>query len=113
MGRVDDFVTFSENLSRGTLYGERMNQMDFRVGKILRYGRTRTSISLDIYNAFNGNYVRSVNNSFAANARAAPHVRPTSIHHVCPRWSVVRPAPANYRVGAAGAGFVDVEDGAD
>ena len=34
--------------TRETLYGDRMNQLDFRVGKLFRSGRYRTSVSLDI-----------------------------------------------------------------
>ena len=35
----------------GALYGPRRNNLDFRVAKILRYGRTRTQVGIDIYNA--------------------------------------------------------------
>ena len=34
----------------GTVYGERLHQFDFRVGKILEFGGTRTAINLDIFN---------------------------------------------------------------
>jgi len=34
----------------GTLYGERVNQIDFRVGKVIKYARIRSTISLDLYN---------------------------------------------------------------
>ena len=37
----------------GSLFVERLNQLDFRVGKIIRYGRTRSTINLDIFNALN------------------------------------------------------------
>jgi hypothetical protein len=37
----------------GTLYGERFNQVDMRIGKILRFANTRSNISLDIFNLFN------------------------------------------------------------
>jgi hypothetical protein len=37
----------------GTLYGERFNQIDMRIGKILRFAQTRSNISLDIFNLFN------------------------------------------------------------
>ena len=57
----------------GTLYGERLNQVDLRVGKILRFGRTKTSLNLDLYNLFNVNTVLTVNNAFAT------WQRPTSI----------------------------------
>ena len=35
------------------LYGDRLNQLDFRVAKILRFGGTRTMVGLDLYNALN------------------------------------------------------------
>ena len=37
----------------GTLYGDRINQLDFRFAKILRFGRTRTQVGFDLYNATN------------------------------------------------------------
>jgi hypothetical protein len=37
----------------GTLYGDRINQIDMRFAKLLRYGRTRTRIAVDIFNLFN------------------------------------------------------------
>ena len=38
-----------------TVYGDRIDQLDLRVGKILRFGRTRTNLNLDIVNALNSN----------------------------------------------------------
>jgi hypothetical protein len=35
-----------------TLYGPRRNTLDFRVAKVVRYGRTRTQIGLDVYNLY-------------------------------------------------------------
>ena len=49
----------------GTMYGERLNQLDFRVAKILRFGRTRTAVNLDIYNALNTDAVVTQNDNFA------------------------------------------------
>ena len=49
----------------GTMYGERLNQLDFRFSKILKYARTRTSLNLDLYNALNANTVLTQNNSYA------------------------------------------------
>ena len=57
----------------GSTYGERLNQVDVRVGKILRFGRTKTTVNLDLYNVFNANTVLTVNNAFASRQR------PTSI----------------------------------
>jgi Carboxypeptidase regulatory-like domain len=50
----------------GTMYGDRFNQVDFRVSKLLRYGQTRTTVSLDFYNAMNASAVLSQNNTFGA-----------------------------------------------
>jgi len=48
-------ITFAEIVEPGALYGDRLNQVDFRVGKNFRYGRTRTLIALDVFNLFNDN----------------------------------------------------------
>jgi hypothetical protein len=45
----------------GALYGDRMNQFDFRVSKLLRFGGTRTMVGLDIYNLLNSTPVLSEN----------------------------------------------------
>ena len=38
-----------------TSYGDRIDQVDMRLAKILRFGRTRSNVSLDIVNLFNSN----------------------------------------------------------
>ena len=38
-----------------TVFGDRIDQLDLRIGKLLRLGRTRTAINLDIVNALNSN----------------------------------------------------------
>jgi hypothetical protein len=48
----------------GKLYGDRTNQMDFRVAKVLRFGTTRTNIGVDLYNALNVNPITSYNQTF-------------------------------------------------
>jgi hypothetical protein len=48
----------------GTMYGERLNQLDMRVGKILRFGRNSTSFNLDIFNVLNGNAVTTESPAF-------------------------------------------------
>jgi hypothetical protein len=48
----------------GTLYGERINQLDFRVAKILRFAGKRVMFGLDLYNALNANAVLTYNNAF-------------------------------------------------
>jgi hypothetical protein len=48
----------------GTLYGDRVNQFDLRIAKILRFGRTRTNIGFDVYNVFNKAAILTYNQSF-------------------------------------------------
>ena len=50
----------------GTMYGQRLNQLDLRFGKLLRFDRFRASINFDLYNALNGNAITSQNNNYAA-----------------------------------------------
>ena len=48
----------------GTLYGDRINQLDFRVAKILKFGRTRVQVGLDLYNALNSSAVQTYNQTY-------------------------------------------------
>jgi Carboxypeptidase regulatory-like domain len=50
----------------GARLGDRVNQLDFRVAKILRFGHTRTNVGLDIYNLTNSAAVQTYNQSFIA-----------------------------------------------
>jgi hypothetical protein len=49
----------------GTMYGERMNQLDLRFGKLLKFRRTRSVLSFDLYNALNSNAVLTESNAYA------------------------------------------------
>jgi hypothetical protein len=48
----------------GKLYGDRINQLDFRVAKLLRFSGKRAMVALDLYNALNGNPVLTYNSNF-------------------------------------------------
>jgi hypothetical protein len=48
----------------GSMYGDRVNQLDFRFAKNFRFGGKRAMVSLDLYNALNVNPVLTYNNSF-------------------------------------------------
>ena len=60
----------------GTLYGDRVNQFDIRVAKILRFGRTRTNIGFDVYNVMNKAAILTYNQGFVPNGN---WLAPTSI----------------------------------
>ena len=48
----------------GTLYGQRLNQVDLRVAKIVRFEHRRLNVSLDFYNIFNSNAIESYQQVF-------------------------------------------------
>jgi hypothetical protein len=48
-------IEFVNTVEPGAKYGERLTQVDLRLGKILRYSGTRTMVSLDIFNLLNSN----------------------------------------------------------
>src|SRR5688572_10901872 len=48
----------------GTRYGVRINQMDVRLAKVLRHGRMRTTMALDVYNMLNSSAGLTYNNAF-------------------------------------------------
>jgi hypothetical protein len=48
----------------GSMYGDRVNQLDFRVAKILKFGRSRLMAGVDLYNALNSSAVLTYNTAF-------------------------------------------------
>jgi hypothetical protein len=53
-------------IAPATYYAPRRTNMDFRVAKVMRYGRTRTQLGVDIYNATNTDVVTTFNQAFVA-----------------------------------------------
>jgi hypothetical protein len=45
----------------GQNYGDRLNQLDLRFGKVIRLTRTRSVVSADLFNVFNSSAVTSEN----------------------------------------------------
>jgi hypothetical protein len=39
----------------GAVYGDRINAVDVRFAKVLRFGKTKANVGLDVYNLFNSN----------------------------------------------------------
>jgi hypothetical protein len=48
----------------GQVWGDRVNALDLRFAKILRFGRTRNTIGLDIYNVTNSGAILTYNQTF-------------------------------------------------
>jgi hypothetical protein len=61
----------------GELYGDRVNQLDLRVAKVLRFGRTRSSIGVDVYNVLNSAAVLGYNQTYSPISTA--WLTPTSV----------------------------------
>jgi hypothetical protein len=73
-------TTITVNLIEpGTLYGDRVNQFDVRLAKILRFGRTRTNVGFDIYNVANSAPVLTYNQAFVLNQAVSTWLRPNSV----------------------------------
>jgi hypothetical protein len=81
LGRLPTFglatgTTIVNLLEPGQMWGDRVNQVDLRVGKLLRFGRTRSLIAFDLYNLFNANPGLTYNAAFVTNQ---PFPRPTTV----------------------------------
>jgi hypothetical protein len=72
-------------LEAGQLYpDERINQVDMRFAKIVRFASTRADIGVDLYNLFNTNDGTAFQQNFDYSTNGAAWLRPTSI--VAPRF---------------------------
>jgi hypothetical protein len=63
-------------LEPGQMRGERVNQIDFRIGKLVRFGRQRSNISVDIFNLLNPDTILGYNQTFVP---GGSWLRPTSV----------------------------------
>jgi hypothetical protein len=61
----------------GTLYGDRVTQIDMRFAKLLRFGRTRTTVGFDVYNIANSNAILTYNQTFVTTTDT--WLRPNSV----------------------------------
>ena len=48
----------------GTMYGDRINELDVRLAKLITVGGSRTTLAIEVYNALNSSAVLSYNNAF-------------------------------------------------
>jgi len=64
-------------LSPGLQYGDRVNQVDLRATKVLRFGRSRAALNVDVYNALNASPVTALNMNYSGGG--ATWLQPQSI----------------------------------
>jgi hypothetical protein len=63
----------------GEVYGDRINVVDMRVAKVLRFGRTRTNIGMDLYNLFNANTPTTYETVYDPATNGARWMTPTAV----------------------------------
>ena len=63
-------------ITPGTMYGDRVNELDLRISKILKFGRTKILLGIDVYNALNSSAVLAYNQAFIA---AGAWLTPTQV----------------------------------
>jgi hypothetical protein len=66
-----------------TTYYQRINQLDLRIGKILRYNRYRANVSLDIYNIFNKSTITNAGFTYSSNPATNTWLAPSAV--IAPR----------------------------
>ena len=63
----------------GQVYPDRINSLDLRVAKILRWSHYRTNVGFDFYNLFNANTGTAFNQVFDPQTSGASWFRPTTV----------------------------------
>jgi len=61
----------------GTLYGDRINELDLRVAKVFRFGATKAKVQVDFYNLTNASPVLTYNQTYSPASTA--WLTPTSV----------------------------------
>jgi len=63
----------------GAIYGDRINAVDMRFAKVLRFGKTRTNVGLDLYNLFNSNTPTTYETVYDPATNGAKWMQPTAV----------------------------------
>jgi hypothetical protein len=64
-------------ITPGTLYGDRVNEVDLRVAKLFRFARTRTKVQVDLFNLLNSAAVLGYNQTYSPTSTT--WLTPTSV----------------------------------
>jgi hypothetical protein len=68
-----------ELLLPGAVYGDRVNAVDMRFAKIVRFRKTRTTVGLDLYNLFNSNTPTTYESVYDPATNGARWLQPTAV----------------------------------
>ena len=75
-------VEFLNIVQPGALYGHRLNAVDLRVSKVLKFAifkEGRTHVNFDVYNVFNSNTTEVYQRSYSAPSATSTYLNPLSI----------------------------------
>ena len=71
----------------GALYGDRVNVVDMRFAKVLRFGGKRANVGMDLYNLFNANTPTTYESVYDPATNGARWMQPTAV--LLPRFARV------------------------
>ena len=63
----------------GAIYGDRVNNIDMRIAKVLRFGGTRANVGVDFYNLTNANTGTTFEASYDPATNGTRWMRPTAV----------------------------------
>jgi hypothetical protein len=66
-------------LRHGQVYGDRVNSLDMRFSKILRFGGTRANVGVDLYNIVNSNTPTAYEAVYEPATNGERWMRPTNV----------------------------------
>ena len=63
----------------GQVYGDRINVVDMRFAKVVRFGKTKTNVGMDLYNLFNANTATTYETVYDPATNGARWMQPTAV----------------------------------
>lgn len=68
-----------ELVAPGALYGDRINVLDMRFAKVLKFSRRRLTVGFDLYNLFNANAGTAFETVYDPVTNGARWMQPTAV----------------------------------
>jgi hypothetical protein len=73
----------------GQVWGDRVNEFDLRISKIMRFGRARTNIGVDVYNLLNSAAVLTYNQTYSPSVTSGPAAWLAPLSVLTPRFAKI------------------------